>query len=97
MLVELRKLIITNNGYNREVSINKIFINTDHIVSIVDYDGAKSFLLSEGMVDYSEKDFSLIKVSNGNKVEEIIAIGTSEQVFNSMAQTAKDKKRILNG
>ena len=97
MLVEIRKLMIKNNGYSREVSLSKIFVNTDHIVSIVDYHGAKNFLLSEGMKDYSEKDFSLIKVSNGNKIEEIIALGTSEQVFNSLGQSSKDKKRVLNG
>ena len=46
MLVEIKKLNIINEGYNRKIFLDKIYINSDKIVSITDYEGAENFFLT---------------------------------------------------
>ena len=94
MLVELKKLNIVNEGHRRKISLDRIYINSAHVVSIKDYDGAKNFLLSEGMSHVGDS-FSLIKVNSGREVEEIIVLGTSQDLFTSFTP-AGNRKRILN-
>ena len=94
MLIELKKLNIINEGYRRRISLDRIFVNPDHIISIRDYDGAREFLLSEGSTGYADKNFSLVKMNNVNGVEEIIALGSSEDLFCSFGQ--KKEKILLN-
>ena len=59
VLVELKKLNIINDGYNRKVSLDKMYVNTDHIISITDYVNINGYLLSE---EFSKKSFSLLKI-----------------------------------
>ena len=94
MLVQLQKLEILNEGYKREISLKKIFVNSSHVVSIRDYIGAKQFLLSEGNSDYDNSNFSLVKILNGMDVEEVIVLGTSEQIYDHFAP--KSGKKLLN-
>ena len=91
MLVELQKLKIANNGYSRSVSFDKIYVNIAHIVSIADCTSINDFLLSEG---HADKKYSLLNLSVGTKVEEIIVVGTSEEVYSRLNKTTK--KRILH-
>ena len=93
MLVEINKLEIINEGYKRNISISKVFVNPSHIISIRDYDGINKFLISENASKYVNKKYSLIKVNNVNGTEEIIALGTSEQIQLSLTNT----KKLLNG
>ena len=95
MLIELKKLVIVNEGYKRNISINKMYINSDHIISITDYDGAKQFLLSEGSEYWANESFSLVKVSNLNKSEDIIVLGSSQDIFSKFNETKKGN--LLNG
>ncbi len=88
MLVELQKLKIENNGYNRSVSFNRIYVNVDHVVSIADCTSINDFLLSEGHVD---KKYSLLNLSVGNKIEEIIVVGTSEEVYGRLNKFSKTR------
>ena len=92
MLVELKKLNIINDGYNRKVSLDKMYVNTDHIISITDYVNINGYLLSE---EFSKKSFSLLKIGNVSSIEEIIVFGTSEEIYSSI--NSKKEKRILNG
>ena len=95
MLIELKKLVIVNEGYKRNISINKMYINSDHIISITDYDGAKQFLLSEGSEHWANENFSLVKVSNLNKSEDIIVLGSSQDIFSKFNEIKKGI--LLNG
>ena len=95
MLVEVKKLNIINNGYRREVSISKVFINVDHIISISDHSNIKQFLINEANGNLSDKNFSLLKISNVNSTEEMIVVGTSEEIFKSTQSS--DEKGILHG
>ena len=99
MLGELSKLNIINEGYKRDIFINKIYINPTHVVSVKDYDGAREFLISEGAMRYADQRFCLVKMSHGDKTEEIIALGTSEEVFKSVNGQIDPipNKRLLNG
>ena len=90
MLIEIKKLSVVNTGYERRFTTNKIFVNPAHIVSISDYEEAKDFLLREEQNQLCESNFSLIKISNGHKVEEIIAFGGAEEICSLFT-----KKRIL--
>ena len=93
MLVEISKLEIINEGYKRNISLSKVYVNPNHIISIRDYDGVNKFLLSENASAYANKKYSLVKVNNVNGTEEIIALGTSEQIQASLTNT----KKLLNG
>ena len=95
MLVEIKTLFIENNGYKRNISLKKIYVNSRNIVSISDYQGAENFLLQENS-DFSKESFSLIKINQGNKLEEIIAFGSAEQIYNSIGENLKGKQ-LLNG
>ena len=70
-----------------------MYINTNNIVSIGDYEGVLPFLISEKS-GYSENSFSLIKVNTGSGTEDIIALGSSKEIFESFRKS-KDK-RLLN-
>ena len=94
MLLQIRKLMIENKGYKREIYSKNIFINTNNIVSIVDYDDLDNFLLSEGSRFSSEK-FSIIKVSHGSTVEDIITFGTAQQIY-SKTSGNDTGQRLLN-
>ena len=96
MLVEIKKLNIVNEGYRRKISLDKIFVNVNHVISIRDYDGASEFLISEGSPEYAKKQFCIVSVNYGKGTEDIIALGTSDEVFSSFRRK-KPKKRILNG
>jgi hypothetical protein len=95
VLVEVKKLNIKNDGYKRSVSIDKMYVNTDHIISITDYNEVKTFLLSESLDKYADNSFSLIKMSNVSSVEEVIVVGKSSEVYKKIYP--KKEKEILNG
>lgn len=96
MLVQLKKLNIINEGFNKtSITLDKVYVNPSHIISIIDYEGAREFLLREGSLGNKSDRFSLVRISMANKVEEMIVLGTSEQVF-SQIQT-RPKKDLLNG
>jgi len=100
MLVELKKLNIVNEGYKRAISISRIYINPTHVLSVKDYVGAREFLISEGADQFAQRDFSLVKMSHGDRIEEIIALGTSEEVYKAFSGPnggESNGKKILNG
>lgn len=96
MLVEINKLNISNDGYVRNVTIGKMYVNINHIVSITDYNEVKSFLIAENVqLTGAGDNYSLLKVLTAGKVEEIIAVGSSEELFSNFNKSAK--KVLLNG
>lgn len=96
MLVEIKKLNISNDGYARSISIDKVYINANHIISITDYEGVKTFLISEGAKQYKDQNFSLIKLNNIKGTEDVIAVGTSQEIFETFSSHTKNKE-LLNG
>ena len=93
MLVELRKLNIINEGYKTKISLDRIYINSDNILSISDYEGVRQFLLREGSEQYMDRSFSLIKMGRGNQVEEIIALGSAEDIYRNFS--LEEKRKLL--
>ncbi len=79
MLIKLKKLVVKSTGYKRTVNIEEIFINSSSIMSVSNYSGVKDFLLQEGS-EFSQQDFSLVKVTDGRHSESIIALGSAEQI-----------------
>jgi|TARA_B100001094_G_scaffold327093_1_gene384509 hypothetical protein len=94
MLLKIRQLVIENQGHKRNIVPKNIYINSDNIVSITDYRGADHFLLSEKS-KFSKERFSLLKVTHGNKIEDIIAFGTAESIY-SEATEHRNGRSILN-
>ena len=94
MVVELKTLDITNEGYKRRISLSRVFVNANHIISISDYEGVKEFLLSEGSDQYRNESFSLVKISTGNEVDVVIALGSSDKIYESF--TNSSERRLLN-
>jgi len=94
MLVEIKKLNIENQGYKRIISLDKMYVNTDSVVSIVDYEGANPFLLKEQSKLSTEK-FSLIKLDEGGSSREIIAYGTAAQLYATFSGS-NTGKQLLN-
>ena len=93
MLIEIKRLLIENDGYKRTVSLQKMYVNAQSIVSISNYDGAQNFLLRENS-RFSKDNFSLVKVNEGGKTDEIIAHGTADQIFASIGNTGG--RQLLN-
>ena len=95
MLIEIKTLNIENNGYKRSISLDKMYVNSNSVVSIVDYEGASDFLLREQSKFYGEK-FSLLKVNEGGTINSVIVLGTADQLF-SKFNSVSSGKTILNG
>jgi len=93
MLIEIKRLLIENDGYNRNVSLQRMYINSASIISISDYHGAQKFLLRENS-RLSEESFSLVKINEGGKTEDIIAYGSAEQIFTVIGSNTG--KQLLN-
>ena len=93
MLVEIKKLQIENDGYKRNVSLQRMYVNSSSIVSISDYHGAQNFLLRENS-RLAKESFSIIKINEGGKTDEIIAFGSAEQIYSSIG--ASTGRRLLN-
>ena len=94
MLIEIEKLNIVNEGYKRSFALEKFYVNTNNIVSITDYNKLKGFLLTEAPSEISDKSFAILKVSEGNKIQEVIALGTAKEIHGSINFTGKE---LLNG
>ena len=92
MIFPVKRLIIENDGYKRDIFINTIYINSTNIISIMDYEGVTEFLLQEGS-DLRDKSFSLIKIKNIE--QDIIALGSAQQIYSTIRKNHKGKK-ILN-
>ena len=90
MLVEIKKLNIENRGHKRSITLERMYINTTNIVSITDYEGAKTFLLREES-RLSQEKFSLIKLNEGNNVQEIIVYGTAEDIYASFSNVSSGR------
>lgn len=96
MLLHLKKLNILNEGYGKtSVSIENVYINPTHIISVRDYQGINSFLLKEGVDDLHTDSYSLVTLNIANAVEEMIVVGTSKQIHSSLQ--GNSKKELLNG
>ena len=94
MLVEIKRLQIENDGHIRNISLQRMYVNSNNIVSILDYQGASNFLLQENSRLASE-DFCLVKVNEGGKTQEIIAFGSAEKLYKSIGKSMTGK-RLLN-
>ena len=95
MLVKIKRLVIENNGYTREIHLESMYINKQNIVSIVDYSGVREFLLRENS-SYSDDQFSLVKINEGNDISEIIAHGSAESIFSAHEKQGLGGKQLLN-
>ncbi len=95
MLVEIKKLRVINEGYKRTISLDKIYINSDHIISVSDFTGVKELLLTEGNDRIANERFCIVKVSNAFDVEDMIVLGSSEDLYSKFNN--KSEKGILNG
>jgi hypothetical protein len=93
MIFPVKRLVIDNDGYKRDIFLKTIYINSVNIVSISDYNGAAEFLLREDS-DLRDKDFSLIKLSNTH--DDVIILGSAVQIYSSIREHHYGKK-LLNG
>lgn len=94
MLLKVKQLVVENLGYKRNITYKNIYINSNNIVSIADYSGISSFLIAEGS-EYTNDSFSLIKINQGNKIEDVIAFGDAETIYSEIKNDLSGK-RILN-
>jgi len=95
MLVPVKKLSIMSEGHRRAISIDKIYLNSSHVVSITDFAGANDLLLQEGHPEIAKQEFSLLKIRSLERLEEIIVLGSSDDLCAKFNRT--EGKRILNG
>ena len=95
MLIRIKTLTVENNGYRRETFSRDIYINSDNIISIMDHPAIDDFLLTENLKHSGEK-FCIVKLSHGNKSEDVIAFGTSAMIYSQISEQTKGKS-LLNG
>ena len=93
MLKKIKTVNVTSNGREREVLMSDMFVNVEKIVSIVDYDNIKKILF-DFSPDLKQSDFSLLKISEGPNLKELIVLGTAEEVYQSLSCT--DSPGLLN-
>ena len=93
MIFPVKRLMIENSGYKRDISLKTIYINSTKIISITDYDGVTDFLLREKS-SLQDKSFSLIKLNNVS--EDIIALGAASQIYSTIREHLMGKE-LLNG
>lgn len=94
MLIKIKTLIVENHGYRRETFSKDIYVNSNNIISISDYPAIEQLLLAEGSISQADK-FSLVKVSHGNKTEDIIAFGTSAMIYSQINEQTTGRQ-LLN-
>ncbi len=94
MLIEIKTLNIQNEGHRRNITLDRVYINSTSVVSITNYEGVNSFLLREDS-KYSSEKFSLVKINEGGRSREIIALGTAEKLFTQINEKTSGK-RILH-
>jgi hypothetical protein len=94
MLLEITKLNIKNEGFKRDISLSKVYVNTSNIISVSDYHGAKPFLQEEKS-NLSGESFCLVRINNGSHYEDIIVQGTAEGISERIASNTK--KGLIHG
>jgi len=82
------------SGYKKDVPYDNIYINSNNVISINDYMGVNQFLISEGEEKLAENDYCLIKINEGQKVQEIIAFGTAKHIYSLFSG---QEKGLLHG
>lgn len=92
MLFPVKKLLIENTGYKRDISLKTIYINSSNVVSITDYDGVTEFLLRENS-QLQDKSFSLLKLNNVS--DDIIVLGSAQQIYSTVREH-QSGKLLLN-
>ena len=96
MLLQLKKINILNEGYGKTTfSLEKVYVNPSHIISVRDYEGIKQFLIKEGAEHMSSDNYSLVKINIANDVEEMIVLGASEEIYSRLQ--SKTNRQVLNG
>ena len=96
VLVQLSKINIVSEGNNRtSITSDKVYVNPAHIISVRDYEGMRQFLLREGNLTNQSHRYSILTISLANKVEEIIVLGSSEEIFSKIK--SQSGKELLNG
>jgi hypothetical protein len=93
MLIKVKQLVVENNGYKRNITFKNIYINSTSIISIADYTGIRDFLLQEDP-HLEQSAYSLIRVSQGNRAEDIIAFGTADSIYSELNRRPGSK--LLN-
>ena len=94
MMVKLKKLMIENQGYKRQISLKNLYINARSIISVSDYEQVENFLITEDS-NFSGSKFSLVKVDYGDRTEDIIALGSAESIFQTL--DLDSSQALLNG
>ena len=98
MFVKIDKLEISmqNSAARPHIETEVLYINSSSILSIADYEGIKSFLQTEGS-RYASEDFSLLKLTQGSKIIEMIAFGTARALCHKFEKdTPASAKLLLN-
>ena len=95
VLLKIKRLVIENEGYKRNIFFEDIYINSSSIISVSNYLGAESFLLREKS-EFAKEKFSLIKINEGDRVQEIIAHGGANQIYSSFRGEYSDTRRLLS-
>ena len=92
MLFPVKRLMIENTGYKRDISLKTIYINSSNVVSITDYDGVTEFLLRENS-SLQGDSFSLIRLNN--IADDIIVLGSAQQIYSTVREST-DGRQLLN-
>lgn len=93
MLIKIKRLLVENEGYKTNVSLQEMYVNSSNIISISNYTGAENFLLREKS-ELSQESFSLIKINEGDSTDNIIAFGTAEQIYSQL--NTQHESRLLH-
>ena len=90
--------MVENDGYRRSVKTEDLYINSSSIISVSDYEGAHQFLIREKQEEFSNDQFSLLKVSYGTEIETMIIFGTAESVYRQSFPNELNApgRRVLN-
>ena len=95
MLLKIKKMVVENSGYKRQIYFQNIYVNVRSIVSISDYDVVQNFLLKENS-EFANEKYSLVKIEEGGSIQDLIVLGAADKIYDDYRSGSSEKK-ILNG
>lgn len=93
--VKLMEVYNGSQGVARSYSLREIYINPQHVICLRSEDGLERMLQEGRLVDGLDKrqKFTRVSVSNNSYEEDIVVIGSIDEVYKKLNTEAKNLLR----
>ena len=93
--IRLTEVYSAGNGTGKQYSLRQIYINPDHVVCLREEEVLKRMLSEGRLIDGLDKrqNFTRVTVNNNSTQQDILVIGTLEEVYTKLHIEAKNLLR----